>query len=253
MRKNGNDLKLPEEAILSDFQRRLGVFFKDLSLLKLALSHSSWVYEQTVKSGEPPCQSNERLEFLGDAIVGFLVVEKLYRDYPSEAEGTLARIKAVMASEPLLSRAAKELEMGRYLFLGKGEIHSGGRERDSILADAFEAVCGAIYLDSGLEPVRLLLQRLLFPYLQDVFDDVICLDYKSKLQEFTQGIDRLLPEYRLVSVSGPSHRPLFIVDVYLESRLLARGEGRTKKEAEQNAAEGGIKLLVSEEKADGLR
>ncbi len=253
MHKNGNDLKQREERIVRAFQEKLGVVFKDPALLKLALAHSSWVYEQAVKNGEHPSQSNERLEFLGDAIVGFLVVETLYRDFPFEAEGTLARVKAVMASEPLLSCAAKELEMGRYLFLGKGEINSGGRDRDSILADAFEAVCGAIYLDSGLEPVRLLLQRLLFPYLRDVFDDVICLDYKSKLQEYTQGLDRLLPEYRLVSVSGPSHLPLFVVDVYLESRLLARGEGKTKKEAEQNAAEGGIKLLFSEEKADELR
>ena len=251
MGKNCHIHKQREEDMVSGFERRLGLTFKDKDLLKLALSHSSWVYEQAVKTAETAPQSNERLEFLGDAIVGFLVVEKLYRDYPLENEGTLARVKAVMASEPLLSRAAKALDMGKFLFLGKGEIHSGGRERDSILADAFEAVCGAIYLDLGMDPVRLLLERLLFPYLQDVFDDVICLDYKSKLQEFTQGVDRLLPEYRLVSVSGPSHQPLFVVDVYLESRLLARGEGRTKKEAEQNAAEGGIKLL-SKERSDGL-
>jgi ribonuclease-3 len=245
MQKDKNAFTNEETTKLRVLQNKIRYKFRDVTLLKLALSHSSWVYEQPFKSDEKIRFSNERLEFLGDAVVGFLSVEKIYRNYPFAAEGSLARVKAVIASESLLSRAAKKIRLGTFLFLGKGEERSGGRERDSILADAFEALCGAIFLDSGLPEVLLLLDSTLFPLLQDIYDDVICLDYKSKLQELTQGQEKILPEYRLVSVSGPPHCPVFTVEVLLDSKVLASGEGRSKKDAEQEAAEKGIRVLSS--------
>jgi len=229
---------------LKKIQKVMGFDFENLSLLYRALCHTSYVHEKNQVSEN--IKSNERLEFLGDAIVGLIIVEELFKRYPDTAEGDLSKAKAVLASETVLSRVAKKIDLGRYLFLGRGELHSGGRNRDSILADAVEALCGALFLDRGLDYVRDFLLEVISPYIKEVMDEKLWIDYKTKLQEITQSEYKLLPEYHLLEVSGPPHNPLFIMEVMIMNRTYGIGKGKTKKEAEQEAACKGMKKLLSD-------
>jgi len=208
---------------------RIRVKMRRPELLRQALTHKS--AQQEV--GLP---SNERLEFLGDAVLGATIAAHLYLSHPELAEGELTKLKAVAVSESVLAQVARELDLGRYLTMARGEEQSGGRSRASILADALEAVFGAIYLDRGMAVARRVILKLLEERLQAIERAEHELDYKTLLQERIQGVHRVPPTYRVVSQSGPDHDRTFVAEVRAEGEVLGRGAGKSKKQAEQAAA-----------------
>ena len=217
---------------LSELCRVLDVSFRDLNLLNQALMHRSYVHDVDMDRGE----SSERMEFLGDAVLGLLVNEHLYARFAERQEGRLTKIKSLVVSETVLARRAEELSLGTYIRLSDNERSSGGAGRASILADAFEAVIGALYLDRGLPATR----KFVESHLLDGMDKILAIDeyrnYKSIMQEHAQRKLGSRPRYRVVSAKGPEHERTFYVEVRLGGRALGRGEGRNKKEAEQMAA-----------------
>jgi ribonuclease-3 len=230
-------------------QERLGYRFRDPGLLVIALTHSSAVPELRVaaeSSGEcaAAIQDNERLEFLGDAVLDLLASEYLVAKFPEWSEGQLSRSRSYLVNAQALVDGARRLDIGEFLRLGRGEEKTGGREKSAILADALEAIVGAIFLDGGLEPARDLLRRSLFESaLEGSGAHIADFDRKSALQEFLQSRGRPPAEYRLASESGPHHRKLFQIEVWSLGERLASGEGNTKKEAEQRAARAALARL----------
>lgn len=223
---------------MSELERKIGYAFKNGALLNTALTHSSYSNENRAVS--PEC--NERLEFLGDAVLGFIVAEYLYARFPNLPEGRMTRLRAELVCERSLSRVASSLGLGGSLLLGRGEEHSGGRTRPSINADAVEALIAAIFLDSGIDEARGFVRRFIlddFEAGQNHPDR----DYKSELQELIQRKSGQLLEYRPAGESGPDHMKVFSVNVYLNGELLAGGEGRSKKDAEQHAAAAALEVL----------
>lgn len=209
----------------------------DLELLDMALTHSSYANEPG--RGTP---SNERLEYLGDAVLNLAIADFLFRSRPDEAEGTLARMRADTVSEPALAEVGRGLDLGTYLRLGRGEEKTGGRERDSILSDAVEAVVGAVFLDLRWEAARAFVVKMLSPHVESGLDG--CLhNSKGLLQEILQEQYRALPTYHCSRIEGPDHLPTFESEVRLRDKVLACGKGRTKKEAEQEAARRAIMAL----------
>ena len=213
----------------TELERVLGYKFRDPKLLTLALTHRSYANE----NGLP--DHNERLEFLGDAVLGAVAAEWLFRRYPEMPEGDLSKRKSHLVSAVVLAGLADELGVGRGLLLGVGEERSGGREKPSLLADSAESVIGAIYLDGGLEPVRALVTRLLAQVVEER-PRLHETDSKTRLQEELQARGWSLPEYRLVAEMGPDHEKRFVVECRVCDRAAGRGEGRSKKIAEQRAA-----------------
>ncbi|HUH07719.1 MAG TPA: ribonuclease III [Egibacteraceae bacterium] len=207
----------------------LGVAFRDRSLLSLALSHRSHAFE----AGGMP--TNERLEFLGDAVLGVVVTDAIYRMLPDQREGRLAKVRAAAVNTISLAMVARPLGIGDSVRLGRGEELSGGRDKDSILADTLEALIGAVYLDQGIEAAAALVHRLF----DDLLDDIIArresLDYKTSLQELTASELATLPIYEITE-EGPDHQKRFTAAVVIDEETLGRGKGRSKKEAEQQAA-----------------
>jgi ribonuclease-3 len=222
---------------IGSLQESLGVGFLNPSLLEQALIHSSYLneYPDTVTA------SNERLEFLGDAVLGFVVAEKLYQDYPGLAEGEMTRIRSVLVRRETLAQIASDLKLGNYLYLGKGEEAGGGRQKPANLAGAMEAVIAAIYLDQGLLVARELVLTWLAGELQEVVGQRKGVDYKSQLQEMIQSEYRSSPSYRTVQATGPDHDKLFTVEVMIGDRVLGRGTGKSKKLAEAEAARDALK------------
>lgn len=219
-------------ATLLDLATSLGVTFHDLSLLDRALTHTSYAHEQ--KQG---CRDhNERLEFLGDTVLDLVVSEYLFYRYPDLPEGDLTKFRAALVCETTLARVAATLQLGRYLLLGKGEEASGGRERTSLLADAFEAVVGAIYLDSGLTVVAHFVISHLQGEISLLERGVYIQDYKTLLQELVQQHPDSRVEYEVIDESGPDHDKVFKVAVHVNEQCKGVGLGKSKKEAEQNAA-----------------
>jgi len=219
-------------------QERLQQFFesvqwsvKDRGLYEQALTHSSYAHEQDSRHGH-----NERLEFLGDAVLELIVSDFLFHHYPQLSEGKLTRLRADLVCEASLAQLACELELGRYLLLGKGEHIGGGSARPSLLADMVEALIGALFLDLGLEQCRSHVLKLYQPILRDLKEGALRQDYKTLLQEFAQERYAITPEYRIIRESGPDHSKIFESEVLLGSQSAGRGEGRSKKEAEQAAA-----------------
>ncbi len=212
--------------------RSLGVRISNLTLLNQALMHRSYVYEMEMGRA----QSNERMEFLGDAILGLVVNEHLYATYANRQEGRLTKIKSLLVSETVLSRRAEELAFGRYILLSENERLSGGAERSSILADAFEAVIAAIYLDSGLDAARRFVEKYILAGMDELLEVDEYRNYKSMIQEHAQKAMGSRPRYRVVSSTGPEHKRTFYVELRLGGRALGRGEGLNKKVAEQMAA-----------------
>jgi ribonuclease-3 len=196
----------------------------------MALIHPSYAQENKTR------YSNQRLEFLGDAVLNFVTADYLYNNYPEKAEGDLTKIRARVVCENALVDVAGRINLGNYLLLGRGEEKSGGRERKSILADAVEAVIGAIYLDQGIQPARDFILKHLEDTIQQTAEGEFR-DFKSRLQEIVQAQGSNNVYYETIEESGPLHAKIFEVGVYYENRLLARGSGRSKKEAEQCAAE----------------
>jgi len=210
-------------------ERALGIKFKQGALREAALTHRSFAFEQGLPT------TNERLEFLGDAVLGLVVTDLVYRAFPERSEGELAKLRAAMVNMTTLAEVARELGLGGTVLLGKGEEQSGGRDKASILADALEAVLGAIYVDQGLKPAAALIERLFWPRIAAYVRGAGERDYKTILQELAaQDLGRM-PEYRVVE-RGPDHEKEFTATVYVAGRELGRGTGRSKKEAEQRAA-----------------
>ncbi len=230
-----------------NLMEKLGYRFLEPKLLFTALCHSSYVHEQKQK-GRNNIESNERLEFLGDSVAEILVSDYLYKTFSNYSEGAMAKIKAAIASEEALSQIAKDMGLGNFVFLGKGEEMTGGRDRDSILSDTLEAFIGAIYIDGGFEAVR----RVVFPYfehyIKEIADGKIVFDHKTALQEITQARFKTLPKYVLVKEEGPSHMKRFTVELRVKRRVLAVGEGSSIKEAEKAAAKIALERLKKEEK-----
>jgi ribonuclease III len=213
---------------LTPLEKRLGYRFKRLDLLDLALTHRSWANEQGIP------EHYERLEYLGDSVLGLITAEWLYNRYPELPEGELSKLKAQLVSRGTLAKFALELGLGPELKIGVGEDRSGGRSKASLLADSLEAVFGALYLDGGLEVAR----KTILPMLEGVTESVelVVNDAKTQLQEVSQALGWELPEYRLAGSSGPDHNKVFVVECWLAGQLGGRGEGPSKKIAEQRAA-----------------
>ena len=214
------------------FQRVLDFEFTDPELLKQALTHRSASSNESGNSIE----SNERLEFLGDSVLGLVVNEYLFKEYPDEREGNLTQMKSLLVSRPILSVKARDMEIGEYLYMSPGEEESGGRDRSSILADAFEAIIGAIYLDQGMEGARAFIVRRLMSSSREILKDRNNINYKSMLQELIQSERKTHPQYRVTSEEGPDHEKVFTVDVTVGKTVLGRGKGKNKKQAQQEAA-----------------
>ncbi|MGB7848755.1 MAG: ribonuclease III [Candidatus Acidiferrum sp.] len=228
---------------------RLGYEFRDASLLDRALTHSSAVPELRAARGEDiafagsAVQDNERLEFLGDAVLELLTSEFLLTHFPEWTEGQLSKSRARIVNAHSLENAARSLNLGEHLRLGRGEEKTGGRDKPALLADAFEAVVAAIYLDGGLAPSRELLKSTVFLQASEGGDRISESDRKSALQEFLQGKGGQLAEYRLAGESGPDHQKTFLVEVWIKGERMSSAEGSTKKEAEQKAARRALEKL----------
>ena len=219
---------------------KLGYKFKNIDLLKNALTHSSYANE--VRGG---FSSNERLEFLGDSVLSLVVSDYLYRQFKNLPEGELTKLRASLVCEKSLCSFSRELELGKFLKLGKGEDHNGGRERDSILADAFEAVLAAIYLDGGMESARRYVMNFVLRESKHT-DDEVFKDYKTALQEIIQRNPEESVSYVLTAESGPDHDKSFTVEVRLNSNVIGCGTGKSKKQAEQRAAKQALRLMGEE-------
>ena len=221
-------------------QKNLGYTFKNESLLLNALTHSSYANE--ARGG---VTSNERLEFLGDSILSVIVSDYIYKQFGNLPEGELTKLRASLVCEKSLCGFSRELQLGLFLRLGKGEEKGGGRERDSILADAFEAVLASIYLDSDLETARGFVMRFILKELKHT-DDEVFKDYKTALQEIIQRNPEEYVTYILTGESGPDHDKLFEVEVHLNSNIIGKGKGKSKKQAEQMAAKQALSLMGAE-------
>ena len=221
---------------MTTLEEKLGYVFQDRSLLENALTHSSCANESRGK-----LQSNERLEFLGDSILGMVVADHLYRNHPDLPEGELTRTRAALVCEESLVEVAAELNLGEYLRLGKGEESGGGRKRPSIQADAVEAVLAAVYLDGGIGSARKIIQR--FILCREIEGLNSSRDYKTALQELVQRESGQVLKYRLTGEEGPDHDKRFFVEVDLNGTPVGAGKGHSKKEAEQMAAKAAIAKL----------
>ncbi|MBQ2678661.1 MAG: ribonuclease III [Firmicutes bacterium] len=227
------------EKDLSAFENTIGYIFKDKELIKLALTHSSYANE--VKGAKKA--NNERLEFLGDAVLELGISEYIYKMFPEMPEGELTKLRAGVVCEPSLAKKARYYEVYDYMFLGKGEEASRDHMRDSILADAFESIIGAIYLDGGFEPAKKFLLDGLKDYIDEIKDSFRSLDCKTKLQEIIQRNGENVLKYEIVGESGPDHDKVFYSNVMLNGKVIGKGEGKSKKEADQSAAMDALKSI----------
>ena len=223
---------------MDSLEKKLGHVFRDRALLATALTHSSYANENR---GRGEC--NERLEFLGDSVLGMVVADALYRRFPELPEGRMTRLRAQLVCEESLHRVASELGLGEYVRLGRGEEHTGGRRRTSILADAVEAVIAAMYLDGGLETAKAFIERQILSALDGAGPVMRVEDCKTELQELVQKKSGQSLSYELLSESGPDHDKTFTSQVSLNGRPVGSGSGRTKKEAEQAAARAALEAL----------
>ncbi len=227
------------ERSIKELEETLGYTFNNPQLLECALTHRSFAAEHS-----DIAEDNERLEFLGDAVLELVMTRLLFDLYGNAySEGDLTRMRAFLVNEAQLAKQAEGIGLGHYIRLGKGEERSGGRRKKSILADTFEAVMGAIYLDGGLEPCFSFVKRLFNQVLSEITDHFLIEDYKSALQELTQARFHVVPTYRVEKISGPDHNRTFEVAIILDGKVLARGEGSSKKKAEQDAAKEALKKL----------
>ncbi|MCU0496412.1 MAG: ribonuclease III [Anaerolineae bacterium] len=221
------------------FQEVIGIRFNDVALLRQALTHRSFINEQA----DDHMRDNERMEFLGDAILDFIVADMLYQNYPDMSEGELTRLRSGLVRTESLAELARSCNIGEYLYMGKGEENSGGRERTNNLCRAFEAVIGAIYLDQGLEAVRSFVLPRLQHLQQRALEEAMYKDARSQLQEWSQAQLSITPIYRTQSASGPDHNKEFVIEVLIGERVVATGTGRSKQTAAQAAAQAALTLI----------
>lgn len=217
---------------IRQLQQKIGYHFNDIDVLKNAVTHSSYIKEHDRNS-----KSNERLEFLGDAFFDAIIGEELYRSFPEKEEGFLSKTRATLVCEKSLANEARRLDLGKYIMLGNGEEHNGGRFRESILADTMEAVIGAVYLDGGFNAVKTVVLSLFDESIKDVKrGKFIIVDYKTTLQEKLQNKGEANIKYVLLKESGPDHDKTFQVQLEVNGRAMTKGTGKSKKQAEQSAA-----------------
>jgi ribonuclease-3 len=216
---------------LADLEKTIGITFDDKKTLEGAFVHRSYLNESRSTRA-----SNERLEFLGDAVLSFLTSHFLYATYPDYPEGILTNVRSSLVKTKSLSDVAQELHLGELLMLSKGEEESGGRSNPSLLADVFEALLGAVFLDQGMEKAKKLLDTFLFPKTATIVEQKSYVDYKSLLQEIVQEKSRISPTYRVVKSEGPDHSKTFWVEAVVGQKIMGKGQGKSKQEAEQAAA-----------------
>lgn len=227
-------------AEFTRLQDMLGIAFRDPSLLQQALVHRSYLNENP----DFTLPSNERLEFLGDSLLGFVIAEKLYRDFPDLSEGGMTRLRAALVRKETLARLASSLGLGNHLYLGHGEEASGGRTKQSILAGAFESVVGAILMDQGFTATRDFVLRLFDGEIGRAVKERLTADYKSQLQEIVQARHRVPPVYRTIREVGPDHAKEFTVEVIVGDEVIGRGHGKSKRTAEMEAARDALEGLA---------
>lgn len=227
-----------DNQLTKELKEKYSIVFHDLNLLEQAFTHSSYVNEHR----NLQLSDNERLEFLGDAVLELMVSEYLYRLYPDIPEGKLTKTRAAIVREDSLSKFAKECRFDQYILLGKGEENSGGRTRPALLCDLFEAFLGALYLDQGFDAAHTFIETVIFPKVRaGAFSHEM--DHKTRLQEVLQKAGDVLIEYRLINEEGPAHKRIFWIEVYVDDRLIGTGQGKSKKLAEQAAAENALAAL----------
>lgn len=230
-------------AELKALEQILGIRFNDISHLQQALVHRSYLNENEGFS----LPSNERLEFLGDALLGFVIAEQLYSEFPGFPEGDLTKLRSALVRTETLARVARSLNLGHYLYLGKGEDESGGRNRQRNLACTLEAVIGAVVTDQGFEVAREFVLRIFRSEFARIAEGKLEKDPKSKLQELTQAQQQLTPVYQTIDSAGPDHERVFTVGVFAGEKLLGRGSGKSKRAAEQEAARIALENLEGEQ------
>ena len=223
-------------------EAKLGYRFKDPELLAHALVHRSFL----TGTDMPYESNNERLEFLGDSVLNMLTTEFLYKMYPDDPEGELSKRKSAIVSGHACAQSSKEWSLSEFIKMGKAEAKMGGRGKESILADAYEAVLGAVYLDGGLEEVRAILNKFHFPRAKEIIVAEDFVNHKSALLEYLQGKLHTVPEYVLVEESGPEHQKLFTTEVHVNGKVYGRGQGGNKKKAEQEASRVTLEMLLAE-------
>ncbi len=219
-----------------DLQKRLDYWFKDENLILEALTHKSYKKDF----------SNERLEFLGDAVLDLIIGEYLYKKFPDINEGVLSKLRSSLVNEKGFEKLALDLNIGDVLFLSQAEENNGGRKKASLLSDAFEALMGAMYLEAGLDKVKIFVQDLLEKNYKEINLQTIFKDYKTSLQELTQAHFGVTPEYKLVASFGPDHKKEFEIEVRLNKKILAKAKGKSKKEAQQKGAKKALEILNKE-------
>jgi len=224
---------------LKSVEKHMGIRFRNRHLLKKALTHKSYANEKKLEA----TFHNERLEFLGDAVLELVVSHVIMEQYPAASEGDLSKVRAAMVNEKTLASMAKFLEIGDKLYLGKGEEMGQGRDKSSLLSDAYEALLGAIYLDRGFKKAFKVLQKHAQILLRKVNEEGFYKDYKTQLQETSQTLFKTIPRYRLVEEVGPDHDKTFTVNIFIQNELYGVGHGKSKKDAEQNAAKQALEVL----------
>jgi ribonuclease-3 len=226
----------------AELERHLGYIFENKELLTEALTHRSFYYENPDES----TAHNERLEFLGDSVLGFVIVEYLFLSDKNLTESAMAKVKSYLVKESVLSEIAGSLSLGKYLRLGKGEEATGGRTKKSLLSDTIESVLGAIYLEGGYQKAREVVLRLFREKIVTIMHSAAFSDFKTELQEKTQLLFGTLPEYRVIKQEGEEHKKVFTIEVYIDGKKFGKGAGRSKKEAQTYAAKEALSRLSSE-------
>lgn len=222
---------MPKKPKLEKLKKEIGLKFKDESLLETAFVHRSYLNE----CDEPKPEHNERLEFLGDAVLELVATEYLYAHY-DKSEGILTNWRSALVKGENLAESARKLDLGQYLLLSRGEEQGGGRNKSYLLANVFEAVIGAIYLDQGYEPAKKFINRFVLQFLEEIIDKGLHIDSKSLFQELSQEKTDSTPEYRVLNEDGPDHQKVFTMGAYLNDELIGQGEGTSKQDGEQAAA-----------------
>lgn len=233
-----------DQKLLNKIEKTLGVEFKDINLIKTAFTHRSYLNENNTAT-----EHNERLEYLGDAILEFLISKFLYNKYPDRPEGDLTSFRSAIVKTDTLAETSRELKYGDFLLMSQGEENTGGRDKDYILANTFEAVLGSIYLDQGIKCCEKFLKQVLFPKIEDVVKNRLDIDPKTKFQELAQDIMKVTPHYEIIAETGPDHNKTFTMAVYLGDEQYGKGKGSSKQKAETSAAENAIKKILSDKKS----
>jgi len=224
---------------LSEFEKEIGCDFKNQNLIKEALTHRSYLNERP----DWGVSNNERLEYLGDAVLELSVTKYLFDKFPKSPEGELTVLRAALVNYQMLSRVAEEISLEKFIFLSRGEAQEGGKAREVILANAMEAVIGAIYLDQGFNKADGFIEKYIIPHLKTILKNKSYRDSKSKLQEVVQEKFKVTPNYKVIEESGPAHKKIFKIGVYFNENLVASGTGLSKQEAELEAAEKALKEI----------